>query len=136
MSQVMAIDFGTRRLGMAVSDADGRFALPLEALDVPPRARVAAVADAARERDVETIVIGRPRRAAGEDSHLWPDIVRFGDGLTRRGFQVVFEDEAFTTTEAQEMLAAAGSRPARGAVDAVAAKLILEQYLQRRHAEE
>jgi putative Holliday junction resolvase len=134
MPQILAVDYGAERVGVAVSDADGRFALPLETLQVPARARAAAVARLAGEREVRVIVIGRPLRTAGEDSALWPSIRKFGDSLRRRGFHIVYEDEAFSTAEAEALLSETGSRhrAPRGPADAVAAKVILEQYLKRK----
>jgi len=135
MSQVLAVDYGTVRVGIAVSDPDQEFALPLGALSVPPRARAAAVARLARERDVETIVIGRPVRAGGEDSALWPQIEKFGAALARRGFRVVYEDEAFTTATADPGPVTPRKRQQtrrEGRVDALAAQQILDRYLARR----
>jgi putative Holliday junction resolvase len=132
MGQVLAVDYGTRRLGIAVSDSEGRYAMPVMAVEEPARRRAAAVAQLARERDVECIVIGRPRRHGGEDSNLWPEIESFGRSLVQRGFEVVYEDEAFTSTEADERLNSTGTgRRPRGRTDAVAASVILQQYLDR-----
>lgn len=133
MPQVMGVDYGTRRLGVAVSDPDGVYGLPLEVLEVPPRARAAAVAGLADERDIKLIVIGRPVRSAGEDSALWPEIHKFGQSLRNRGFRVVYEDEAFSSSAAEGELRSATIKRGRkkAPVDALAARLILEQYLKR-----
>lgn len=132
MGQVLAVDYGTRRLGIAVSDSEGKFAMPVVAVEEPRRRRAAAVAQLATERDVERIVIGRPRRHGGEDSSLWPEIERFGRSLVQRGFEVVYEDEAFTSAEADQRLNSSGpGRRPRGRTDAVAASVILQQYLDR-----
>ena len=48
-----------------------------------------------------TIVIGRPVRAGGEDSALWAEIREFGRSLAQRGFAVAYEDEAFTSSQAE-----------------------------------
>jgi putative Holliday junction resolvase len=129
----MAVDYGTKRLGLAVSDAEGRYALPLETIELPLRARAAAVAERAAERGVETIVVGRPRRAGGEDSALWPAIQTFARALRRRGLRVCFEDEAFSSAEAESLLAnrPGGRGEHRAPADAFAAKVILEQFLAR-----
>ena len=132
MAQILAVDYGTRRLGVAVSDPEGRFALPLETLELPARSRPAAVARLAEERGAVTVVVGRPVRSAGEDSGLWPEIEKFALRLRARGLNVVFEDEAFTSAEAADLLGR--RRPStrgKGAVDALAASLILKQYLDR-----
>jgi putative Holliday junction resolvase len=132
MAQVMAVDYGTRRLGIAVSDSEGRYAMPVLAVEEPTRRRAAAIAQLASEREIQRIVIGRPRRQGGEDSSLWPEIEQFGRSLIQRGFEVVYEDEAFTSTEADTRLSSvsSGRRP-RGRTDAVAASVILQQYLDR-----
>jgi putative Holliday junction resolvase len=132
MGQILAVDYGTRRLGIAVSDSEGKYAMPVMAVEEPARRRVAAIAQLASERNVGRIVIGRPRRQGGEDSSLWPEIEQFGRSLVQRGFEVVYEDEAFTSTEADARLDSAGSgRRPRGRTDAVAASVILQQYLDR-----
>lgn len=133
MGQLLAVDYGTHRLGVAVSDPEARYALPLVTLELPFRARAAAVAQLARDRDVHTVVVGRPVRARGEDSHLWPQIEKFAEKLRARGLTVVFEDEAFTTAEAHaQMEPAQSSSAGKGPADAVAASLILNQYLEHR----
>jgi putative transcription antitermination factor YqgF len=105
-------------------------------LELPARARAAAVAELAFERSVTTIVVGRPVRAGGEDSALWAEIRNFGASLGQRGFDVIYEDEAFTSAQAESDLGSAGSSPARRKarrpkVDAQAARLILDSYLER-----
>lgn len=132
MGQILAVDYGTRRIGVAVSDPDGRFALPLETLEVPARSRAAAVARLASERGADTVVVGRPRRTAGEDSGLWPEIEKFAARLRARGLRVEFEDEAYTSAEASALLPSRrGASVRKGHIDAVAASLILKQYLDR-----
>jgi putative Holliday junction resolvase len=132
MGQILAVDYGTRRLGIAVSDSEQKYAMPVVAVEEPLRRRAAAVAHLASERDVQRIVVGRPRRQGGEDSDLWPEIEQFGRALAQRGFEVVYEDEAFTSTEADARLNSVGSgRRPRGRTDAVAASVILQQYLDR-----
>jgi putative transcription antitermination factor YqgF len=118
-------------LGLAVSDPDGKYALPLDFLEVPARARAAAVARLAQDRGADTVVVGRPMRRAGEDSGLWPQIEKFAQRLRARGLNVVFEDEAFTSVEALSQLGRQRSGAAKGRIDAVAASLILKQYLER-----
>lgn len=138
MVQILGVDYGTTRVGLAVSSPEGTYALPLQTLTVPARARAAAVAECARKRDIQLIVVGRPIRSAGEDSAMWPIIAKFAESLRRRGFEVEFEDEAYSTAEAESLLRDAGTPSSRnrGSADAVAAKLIVESYLRRRHASE
>jgi putative Holliday junction resolvase len=133
MAQILGVDYGSTRVGLAVSSPEGSYALPLQTLTVPERARAAAVAECARMRDIRTIVVGRPIRSAGEDSALWPAIEKFAVSLRRRGFEVEFENEAYSTAEAESLLREAGTQSSRnrGSADALAAKLIVESYLRR-----
>lgn len=132
MPQILAVDYGTKRLGIAVSDPAQTYALPLQVLSTPPRARAAAVAQLAAERKIDTVIVGRPRRSKGEDSALWPEIRKFGQSLEGRGLKVLYEDEAFSSAEAESSAASIRTRSKRRHIDALAAKLILEQYLARK----
>lgn len=132
MGQILAVDYGTHRVGVAVSDPEARYALPLQTLELPLRARAAAVAQLALDRGADTVVVGRPVRAQGEDSHLWPEIQKFALKLRARGLTVVFEDEAFTSSEAQAQLGRRARGRADSPTDAMAASLILQQYLENR----
>ena len=132
MGQILGVDYGTHRVGVAVSDPEARYALPLQTLELPFRARAAAVAQLATDRGADTVVVGRPVRAGGEDSHLWPEILKFAEKLRARGLTVVFEDEAFTSSEAQAKLGRRTRGQSGSPTDAVAASLILKQYLENR----
>jgi len=128
---VLAIDYGTRRIGIAVSDS-GVLATPHSVVRnegdiVEKLARLAA------ELDADTIVVGIPRRA-----HASPNERKFRD-LAERLRQrtckeVVLWDEALTTNEAAERLRAEGRsrRDAQRDIDMHAAAVILQSYLDDR----
>lgn len=127
----MAIDYGTRRIGIAVSDS-GVIATPHSVVRnegdiIEKLARLAA------ELDADTIVVGIPRRThASAGERKFRDLA---DRLRQRTCkEVVLWDEALTTTEAAERLRAAGRsrRDAQRDIDMHAAAVILQSYLDDR----
>jgi putative holliday junction resolvase len=136
--RVLGIDFGERRIGLALSDPTGTLASPLPTLKrrVGKRPPLAALAELAAERDVEVVVMGLPLTLAGEDSD-WTRTVRdVGESLSRRtGIPVHFIDERFTSVAAERKVRTSGlprrKRESKERVDAEAAVLILQSWLDR-----
>jgi putative holliday junction resolvase len=136
--RVLGIDFGERRIGLALSDPTGTLASPLPTLKrrVGNRPPLAALAELAAERDVEVVVMGLPLTLAGEDSD-WTRTVRdVGESLSRRtGIPVHFIDERFTSVAAERKVRTSGlprrKRESKERVDAEAAVLILQSWLDR-----
>jgi len=135
--RALGIDFGERRIGLALSDPDGRLALPLRVLErTSDAAAVAAIAELAREQEVELLVVGEPRRVAGgAESETLRRARSFGEKLgAATGLPLEWIDESFTSAAAAERLREAGldARRARGRIDAVAAQILLQEALDRR----
>lgn len=134
--RALGIDFGERRIGLALSDPEGRFALPLRVLErTSDAAAIAAIADIARAEKVELLVVGEPRRLGGGESPMLERARGFGEKLgAATGLPLEWIDEAFTSAAAAERLREAGldARRARGKLDAVAAQILLQEALDRR----
>jgi len=138
--RLAGIDFGTVRIGIAVTDPDQRLASPYEIYQ-----RRSRTADAeyfqrlVREERVVGFVVGLPVHASGEESRKSIEVRAFGDwlrGLT--GLPVRFYDERYTSVLAdQSLLDAQMTRKQRKArLDKVAAQLILAAYLEsHRHGD-
>lgn len=133
--RVLGIDFGSVRIGLAVSDELGLLAHPLETI---PGAKIGAaarrVAEIAREKNVERIVLGMPRQMNGELGAAAAEVTAFAEKLRPLlGCEVLLWDERLTTTAANRALRDAGQkmRRTRGFVDQVAAQMILQGYLDR-----
>jgi putative Holliday junction resolvase len=136
LPRVVAIDPGTRRVGIAVSDETALIAQPLRAIDAEPLATlVARLAAIVSELGGSEIVVGLPRRL---DGSLGPEAKRareLTEELRRQTrLPVALVDERLSTAAAERSLLATGRRRAqrRREVDAVAAALILETYLAQR----
>ncbi|MCG8592095.1 MAG: Holliday junction resolvase RuvX [Proteobacteria bacterium] len=136
--RVLGLDYGARRIGLAISDADAVIASPAGVLERRDRRRdVAALATWVREREVEHIVMGLPLHMDGRSGVEAQAVRDFAADLSHAtGLQVDFVDERLTSVEAERALRDGGAgrkrRREKGAVDQVAASLILRTYLDRR----
>ncbi len=139
MPRILGIDYGERRIGLAVSDPTGTIASPLPTLvrrrgKRPP---VARVAELAREYEITHIVLGLPLNAEGDEDEWTAEVRQFGGKLAERtGLPVDYVDERFTSAQAERVIRSLGlkksEREEKGRVDAVAAVLILQSYLDRK----
>lgn len=130
---VLAFDFGTRRIGVAVGDLATRLAHPLATIDAEPdEQRFAAIAALVAEWKPARLVVGLPLHADGTPHETTARAQRFGRQLAgRTGVPVEYADERHTTTAAATSLAEAGrtGKRARAVRDQVAAQLILQGWL-------
>lgn len=136
---IAAIDFGQKRIGLAVTDGDGQGAYPLGMLE---RRSLKHDLDAIRsqfaERGVSRIVVGLPLNMDGSEGPSARAARAFAEHLgSATGLPVEMFDERLTSYEAEERLrGAAASRAAKKAArDAVAAAIILEGWLEKRRAQ-
>lgn len=132
--RVLAVDWGERRVGLALSDPGGIIASGLPTLTVKgPQEAIEGVARAAREHEAERVVVGLPLRMDGSRGEAAEAAQRFADLLrTRLGVPVETYDERLTSLLSERRLKALGVRTghAKGKVDQGAAIALLETYLQ------
>ena len=136
--RIMAIDYGDARTGYAISDASGLLAGETGVL--PSRNEDKLLEDLCRiygEKEVGRIALGRPRNMDGSEGPRAEKSRALKEKLEERGCRVVLVDERRTTVEAHAILTETGRRgkQRKKRVDAVAASLILETYLNA-HREE
>jgi len=133
--RILAVDWGERRIGLAVSDPGGVIATGLPTLVVRgAEAAVAGVAAAAREHEAERIVVGLPLLMSGAKGAAAESALAFARSVAERtGLPVETYDERLTTAMAQRRLHEAGVRTgaAKARVDQGAAVALLESYLRR-----
>jgi putative Holliday junction resolvase len=132
----MALDVGSKRIGVAVADPSESFALPVTVLErTNLRADLRRITDLAGEYDAGEIVVGDPLRLSGERGPAAEQIDRFVEQLAKVFAGAIHRvDERLTTAQAQKTLIAADMRRAKRktVVDKVAAAFILETFLARR----
>jgi putative Holliday junction resolvase len=138
MSKIIGIDYGEKRIGLAVSDPLGIFAMPLTTLTIPEAsAAPGAVAQALAKiiPSPDLIVVGLPISLNGTQGPMCQKICNFIDRLkTRVSIPIETQDERFTTSGVERMLVAADVRRdrRREVRDKLAAQSILQAYLDTR----
>ena len=139
--RVLGIDYGARRVGLAVSDATGLLARPLKTLDRSRLGSDAALVDAvlvavaemsSEDEPFGAIVVGLPRRLDGSPNDQTPKVEAFVTRLAgRTSLPVVLQDERLTSVEAESRLAMKEKdwRRRKQMLDAAAAAVMLQDYL-------
>ncbi|HME89722.1 MAG TPA: Holliday junction resolvase RuvX [Chthoniobacterales bacterium] len=133
MNPILGIDFGHARIGLAVSDELRLLAHPLETLPADKNS-MKRIAEIVRDRKIDKVVVGIPRKMSGEIGRTANEALEFADKLRARlPCPVETWDERLTTVAANRALTAAGkkTRQTRKFVDQVAAQMILQGYLDR-----
>ncbi len=130
----LGVDFGTKKVGLALSDEAGMMGFPHKVVPASPRLAGELCALIAAE-NIGAVVIGESRNLAGGDNPIAAAARALGDDLAlRAGVPVFYEPEAFTTAQARRAPSKEGkTRAPKGSapVDASAAALILTSYLSR-----
>ena len=139
------MDYGGRRIGLALSDASGTLARPWKTIDRAGNPSQVArqlldeltALTAAGDAVVTTVVIGHPRRLSGEPSLHTSAVEEIADHLRAlSGMPVVLQDERLSSHEAEALLARTEKdwRKRKTQLDAMAAAVILQDYLDSRGA--
>ncbi len=131
--RLLGVDYGSKRIGLSVSDPDRKFSFPLTTYE-----RRSADEDAAyfralvTEEPVGKVVLGLPVHLDGREGQKAAEVRAFGDWLADvTGLSVVYFDERYTTVEAESALWEAGltHKKRRDRRDRVAAQILLQTYL-------
>lgn len=132
MKRILAVDVGSVRVGLALSDPLGITAQPLEVIERRRTEPFARIAELVREYEVERIIVGRPLRLDGSAGPAVQAVEQFAAELAKR-VEVPIEmwDERLSTAQAERVMIAGGARRdrRRQAIDKIAAALILQSYL-------
>ncbi|MDQ2899814.1 MAG: Holliday junction resolvase RuvX [Acidobacteriota bacterium] len=131
--RILALDLGTKRIGLAVSDELGITAQGLETLSrTNKRADFAALSAIAAEKQIRLIVLGNPLRMNGEAGRQARWALEFADDLRRHtGIEVRLWDERLTSVEATRVLQGSGiaNDKRKAAIDRLSAVILLQSYL-------
>ena len=135
IGRALAIDYGGKRTGLAISDALGITAQPMKAVVSPSlEVTVEAIAIFAREREVKTIVLGMPYLPDGSEGEQVDRVRHFKTSVKAKlaeGGEIVEWDERHTTKEAEAMWREAGysKKKAKEFIDSTVAVILLREYL-------
>ena len=148
---ILAIDYGRARIGLALAEEVTRLARPLATLDrVNRNEDMRRLREIVREHSVRQIVVGLPLRLDGTRGEMAEEAARFAQRVRKQiGLPVELVDERLTSWEAERLLEEQQGRPLRAdtrnsrrregprlTVDAMAAAVILKEYLERQVAVE
>jgi putative Holliday junction resolvase len=132
---VLGLDLGEKRVGVAIAEPPSYVAVPLTTLDATPwRSFIEKLTAIITERGVKTLVAGLPLREDGHEGEAARMVRGIADRIVvRLKLPLVFQDERYSTSEAERTLIATGkrSRDRKAKRDVLAAVFILEAYLRR-----
>jgi putative holliday junction resolvase len=134
MASLLSLDVGTKRIGVAMADSNLPIAVPLATI-VVDGSELDQIGKIIKERSVETVVVGYPRNQSGDPT----DQTGFAEAFGKKvgGYaDVVFQDESLTSVMAEDRLKASGKPYEKGDIDALAAAIILQDYLEIHYAPE
>ncbi len=141
--RALGIDYGGRRIGLALSDPSGTLASPLRVLERPPSERdaVRLVCEeiarlVAADDGLATVVVGWPRRLDGSPNEQTPVVEAFARAIGQAtALPVVLQDERLSSHEAESRLALRERdwRKRKSKLDAAAAAVVLQDYLDEQY---
>lgn len=149
-ARILALDYGRARIGLAIADAASTHASPLATMDrINRNEDMRRLREVVREHRVKQIVVGLPLRLDGTRGDMAEEAARFGQRMRKQlGLPVEMVDERLTSWEAERLLEEQQGRTihatsrkkrqkenAKLGVDAMAAALILKEYLDKRLTE-
>lgn len=126
--RILGIDYGSKRVGVAVSDESRTFALPVSVVQNTPDL-MAEIGKIATDHECKEIVLGESRNYKGEANEILIPSMNFKDALEKLGYTVHFEPEFMTSIQAERL------QGKNEKTDASAAALILQSYLDRARKE-
>ncbi|WP_075349846.1 Holliday junction resolvase RuvX [Algoriphagus marinus] len=136
MPRILAIDLGTKRTGLAVTDSLKMLANPLET--IPTATLISYLKSYCIKEDVDTLVLGYPIRLNGADNEMTPKVMAMKGQLEKLfpDKKIELIDERFTSKMAMQSMIAMGSKKKdrkekAGNLDKVSAAIILQSYLER-----
>ncbi len=134
MHKIMALDIGTKRIGIALSDYLQILSNPHSYISRQPEQQaVNEIIKIAKENNVEKIVVGVPFNMDGTEGAQAQDCKNFASNFS--DYEIIYEDERLTSDSAEENLRAKkiDFRKDKGLVDIESACIILQQYLERKN---
>lgn len=127
--KLLALDVGEKRIGVAMADTDVKIAVAYDTITVDG-SELQKIAQLVVGNEITTIVVGYPRNQSGEPTAQTDYAVNFAGQLNDLDANVVFQDESLTSVKAEEILNRQRAPYKKGDVDALAASLILQDYLE------
>lgn len=126
----LALDVGEKRIGVALGDDGVKLAFPYETIDVDG-SEIVRIAELTIAENVDTIVVGYPRNQSGEPTAQTAYVETFAQQLSDFDATIVYQDESLTSVMAEQRLQSHKKPYTKGDIDALAAAMILQDYLEQ-----
>lgn len=130
---IVSLDVGEKRIGVAVGDSDVRIAIPFETIEVDGN-EIRAISEIVIQEKAQILVIGYPRNQSGEPTAQTKLVEEFATKLSDIASKIVFQDESLTSVVAEQQLEAYNRPYSKADIDAQAAAIILQDYLDKNYA--
>ena len=128
--QLLGLDVGAARIGVALGDTGVRIAIPHGFIEVDGK-EVESIAHIAIMNNIDVIVVGYPRNQSGEATQQTASVEAFAKLLQDFDADIVFQDESLTSVMAERRLEARGKAYSKGDIDSEAATIILQDYMEQ-----
>lgn len=129
---LVGLDVGEKRIGVAVANLGVRIAVPFLTVEVDG-SEIQSIAEVVLKERADTIVVGYPRNQQGEPTAQTRYVENFAERLKDLDSKIVFQDESLTSVLAEQRLMAHKRPYTKGDIDAQAAAIILQDYLELYH---
>lgn len=129
---IIALDVGEKRIGVATVDTSIRIPIPLTTIEVTGD-EIKQIAEIAITEKAELLVVGYPRNQSGEATAQTRYVETFAQQLTDIA-PIAYQDESLTSVMAEEQLKATRHPYTKGDIDARAAAIILQDYMEIHYA--
>lgn len=127
----LALDVGDKRIGVAQGDSAVRIAVPYDTIE-RDGSELEQIARLVLASDITQVIVGYPRNQSGESTTQTSAVEQFADRLRDLPAEIIFQDESLTSVLAEQQLQASKRPYTRADIDAVAASLILQDYMESR----
>jgi putative Holliday junction resolvase len=128
----VCLDVGEKRIGVSVADVGIRIAVPFDTIEVDGN-EIEAIVKVVLKEQADTIVVGYPRNQQGEVTSQTEFVEAFTKKLEYLGKKIVYQDESLTSVLAEQRLKSYGRPYTKGDIDAQAATIILQDYLEQNY---
>ncbi len=128
-STLIGLDVGEKRIGVSVADTAVRIAVPFSTVEVDGT-EIETIAEIVVKEGADTIVVGYPRNQAGEATAQTAYVEAFVSRIETLAPTIVYQDESLTSVMAEQQLKVHNKPYTKGDIDAQAAAIILQDYLE------
>lgn len=127
---LIGLDVGEKRIGVAVADLGVRIAVPFTTIEVDGN-EIQAITEIVLKENADAIIVGYPRNQQGEATAQTRYVELFTEQLTDLNKKIIFQDESLTSVIAEQRLIAHKKPYVKGDIDAQAAAIILQDYVEQ-----